>query len=135
MGVGRLSADPTILDPRALISWSDDGGSRWSSPLSRTLGRQGETRTRLTLLRTGMTGVQGRIWRIDVSDPVYCALLGGRWRSTRGPNEHAPPSERPGPRNDVGGTLAREWFVFLSALLAVVVDHEARISALEAKAK
>ena len=33
------------------------------------------------------------------------------------------------------GTLAREWFVFLSALLAVVVDHEARISALEAKAK
>ncbi len=77
VGVGRLSADPTVLDPRALISWSDDGGSRWSNPLARSLGRQGETRTRLTLLRTGMTGSQGRIWRIDVSDPVYCALLGG----------------------------------------------------------
>lgn len=77
VGVGRLSADPTILDPRALISWSDDGGVRWSNPLSRPLGRQGETRTRLTLLRTGMSGPQGRIWRIDVSDPVYCALLGG----------------------------------------------------------
>lgn len=44
VGVGRLSADPTILDPRALISWSDDGGSRWSSPLSRTLGRGGSPR-------------------------------------------------------------------------------------------
>ena len=31
------------------------------------------------------------------------------------------------------GTLTREWFVFLSALLAVVVAQEARISALEAK--
>ena len=77
MGVGRLSPDPTIRDPRALISWSDDGGVRWSNPLSRPLGRQGESRTRVSLLRTGMTGPQGRIWRIDVSDPVYCALLGG----------------------------------------------------------
>lgn len=31
------------------------------------------------------------------------------------------------------GTLSREWFVFLTALLAVVVDHERRIAALEAK--
>lgn len=31
------------------------------------------------------------------------------------------------------GALAREWFVFLSALLAVVREQEARIAALEAK--
>ncbi len=31
----------------------------------------------MNVLRTGMTGVQGRIWRVVVSDPVYCALLGG----------------------------------------------------------
>ncbi|KQP64057.1 hypothetical protein ASF41_22120 [Methylobacterium sp. Leaf111] len=77
LGTGRLSADPTIRDPRVLISWSDDGGTTWSNPLSRALGRQGETRTRINVLRTGLTGVQGRIWRIDVSDPVYCALVGG----------------------------------------------------------
>lgn len=77
LGVGGLSADPTISDPRVLISWSDDGGRTWSNPLSRALGRQGESRTRINLLRTGMTGPQGRIWRVDVSDPVYCALLGG----------------------------------------------------------
>ena len=77
LGVGGLSADPTISDPRALILWLDDGGRTWSNPLSRALGRQGESRTRINLLRTGMTGPQGRIWRVDVSDPVYCALLGG----------------------------------------------------------
>jgi len=77
VGVGRLSTDTTVRDPQALISWSDDGGVRWSSPLSRSLGRQGETQTRLTVLRTGMSGPKGRIWRIDVSDPVYCALTGG----------------------------------------------------------
>lgn len=77
LGTGRLSADPTVRDPRVLISWSDDGGVTWSSPLSRALGRQGETRTRINVLRTGMSGAQGRIWRIEVSDPVYCALLGG----------------------------------------------------------
>ncbi|MCJ2107850.1 hypothetical protein MKK70_21215 [Methylobacterium sp. E-041] len=77
LGTGRLSADPTISDPQMLMSYSDDGGNRWSSPRSRPLGRQGATRTRINFLRNGMTGVQGRTWRIDVSDPVYCALLGG----------------------------------------------------------
>ena len=77
LGTGRLSADPTVRDPRILIAWSDDGGATWSNPLSRALGRQGETRTRVNVLRTGLSGVQGRIWRLDVSDSVYCALLGG----------------------------------------------------------
>ncbi len=33
------------------------------------------------------------------------------------------------------GAISREWFVFLSALLTVVAAQEARIAALEAKAK
>jgi hypothetical protein len=31
------------------------------------------------------------------------------------------------------GAISREWFVFLSALLAVVVAQDARIAALEAQ--
>lgn len=77
VGTGRLSPDPTIRDPQVLMSYSDDGGVSWSNPRSRPLGRQGESRTRINFLRNGMTGVQGRTWRLDVSDPVYCALLGG----------------------------------------------------------
>ena len=33
------------------------------------------------------------------------------------------------------GAISREWFVFLAALLSVVTAQEARITALEAKAK
>jgi hypothetical protein len=28
------------------------------------------------MLRTGMSGVQGRRWRLKVSDPVYVAFMG-----------------------------------------------------------
>ncbi|MCJ2129220.1 hypothetical protein [Methylobacterium sp. E-045] len=77
VGRGRAGGGGTVETPEVLVSWSDDGGAVWSSPLVRSLGRQGETRARVNLLRTGLTGVQGRTWRIDVSDPVYVALLGG----------------------------------------------------------
>lgn len=77
--VGQAGAvgDVTRADPSVLVSWSDDGGETYSSPLTRRLGRQGERRARVNVLRTGLAGVQGRTWRLDVSDPVYCALLGG----------------------------------------------------------
>lgn len=77
LGTGRLSPKRTIRDPQILICWSDDGGRTWSNPLRRALGRQGESRARINVLRTGMSGPQGRQWRIEVSDPVYVALLGG----------------------------------------------------------
>ncbi|MBB5762403.1 hypothetical protein HNR01_002023 [Methylorubrum rhodesianum] len=77
VGQGLPTGDVTQTDPVVGISWSDDGGATWSNPLTRKLGPMGRTRTRVNVLRTGLTGVQGRTWRLDVSDPVYCALLGG----------------------------------------------------------
>jgi hypothetical protein len=50
-------------------------GVTWGNELIRKLGRQA-TPTRVTMLRTGMTGVMGRRWRLKVSDAVYVALLG-----------------------------------------------------------
>ena len=77
-GVGIATGiDPVHTDPSVEISWSDDGGRTWSNPIIRALGRQAETMTRVTLLNTGVTGVQGRRWRLDVSDPVYVGFLGG----------------------------------------------------------
>lgn len=77
VGQGRAPEGGIVADPQVLVSWSDDGGALWSSPLTRPLGRQGRTHTRVSVLRTGVTGVQGRTWRLDVTDPVYVALLGG----------------------------------------------------------
>lgn len=77
VGQGRATGAVNVVDPSVLISWSDDGGETWSNPLRRSLGALGRSRTRVSLLRTGLTGAQGRSWRIDVSDPVYVALVGG----------------------------------------------------------
>lgn len=68
---------PTETAPQVSISWSDDGGATWSTPLLRPLGPQGAYGTRVSVLRTGLTGPQGRRWRLDISDPVHVVLLGG----------------------------------------------------------
>jgi hypothetical protein len=72
VGVGQ---DTGTDDPTVGISWSDNGGISWSQEFIRKLGRQAEPQ-RITMLRTGMTGVQGRRWRLRVSDPVYVAFMG-----------------------------------------------------------
>jgi len=75
-GVGIATGqDPIATDPSVGISWSDDGGITYSRELVRSLGRQAED-ARIMLLRTGMTSVHGRRWRLRISDPIYASFLG-----------------------------------------------------------
>lgn len=77
-GVGiATGADPIETDPQVEISWSNDGASNWSVPLIRKLGRQAEASKRVTVLNTGLSGPQGRRWRIAMSDPCYFGFMGG----------------------------------------------------------
>lgn len=77
-GVGIAPGqDPMQTAPKVSISWSDDGGFRWSSPLMRQLGPQGTPEQLVTLNRTGLSGPYGRKWRISCSDPVQFGLRGG----------------------------------------------------------
>lgn len=76
-GVGSVTGEaPIETDPKVLISWSNDGGQNWSFPLERSLGQQGQARTRIRVNRTGMTGPLGRTWRLLISDPVHVAFQG-----------------------------------------------------------
>lgn len=74
-GIASGSA-PIETDPVASISWSNDGVN-YGNPVLRKIGAQGVPETTMSLNRTGMTGRQGRRWRIDVSDPVYVGIMGG----------------------------------------------------------
>lgn len=76
-GVGIATGiDPIQTDPTIEISWSDDGGQTWSSPILRKLGRQAEPRQLISLVScTGRTRWQGRRWRIDISDPVFASFM------------------------------------------------------------
>lgn len=76
-GVGIATGqDPIATNPTVGVSWSNDGGWTWSNEFIRQLGRQATT-SRVTMLRSGQTGVQGRRWRLKISDPVYGGFLGG----------------------------------------------------------
>ncbi len=76
-GVGvATGSDPTDTHPEVGISWSNDGGITWGPELTRSLGVQATT-SPVTIFRTGMTGRQGRRWRLRVSAAVYVGFLGG----------------------------------------------------------
>jgi len=69
--------DPIETDPVVEISWSDDGGQTWASPLIRPLGKQSETNVLVSLVAcTGRSSWNGRRWRLDISDPVYLGFMG-----------------------------------------------------------
>lgn len=78
VGQGLVAGiEPIETDPVCLISWSDDGGVSFGTPVQRNLGKLAGTQTRVSVNRTGIAGPYGRVWRVDVSDPVYAALLNG----------------------------------------------------------
>lgn len=78
MGVGvATGTDPMQTDPKVLISYSDDGGVFWKGNYERKLGRQAKTMKRIILPPTGMTGTQGRRWRVKIADAVHAGLMGG----------------------------------------------------------
>lgn len=78
VGQGRVTGlDPIEVDPVCLISWSDDGGATFGTPLKRSLGRLAKYGTRVTVNRAGMAGPYGRVWCVEISDPVYASILSG----------------------------------------------------------
>lgn len=71
-----------IVDPVCAISCSKDGGITWDNPAIRHLGMQQRTKgARASVKSRGMSGTQGVRWRIDCSDPVYDAFIGGTMSS------------------------------------------------------
>jgi hypothetical protein len=78
MGVGiATGADPEQTDPTVEVSWTNDGGVNWSNPRLLKMGRQAISRNQVSTFNTGLTGRQGRRWRLRVSDAVYVSVFGG----------------------------------------------------------
>lgn len=76
-GVGiDIGVDPIETDPRVRISWSDDGGNTFSTPLERALGAQGQD-VNIDVYNCGVTNRRGRMWQLEVSDPVTVSFMGG----------------------------------------------------------
>lgn len=73
-----VTSPSQAINPQVAISCSKDGGLNWDAPSLRSLGQQGKSkRMRVSVKNRGQSGPMGVRWRLDVTDPVYTALLGG----------------------------------------------------------
>jgi hypothetical protein len=74
--VRKQNMPPNELAPQVQIAWSNDGGVNYVPPQIRALGAQGQAEQLIRVFLTGSLSPYGRIWRIQVSDPVYVAFKG-----------------------------------------------------------
>jgi len=70
-GVGLVSGQG--VNPIATMSWSNDGGSTWSTPHGKPIGMQGKYRARAIWRRLGMA--RDRIFKVEVTDPVNWVII------------------------------------------------------------
>ena len=74
-GVGLVDGQGD--DPQMILEWSDDGGHTWSNQHSASMGRMGETGTRVIWRLLGSTEkLRDRVYRVSVTDPVKVAMIG-----------------------------------------------------------
>jgi hypothetical protein len=65
------------VDPQVMLRWSDDGGHTWSNEHWKSMGRIGETGTRVFWRRLGMTlKLRDRVYEISGTDPVRITIVG-----------------------------------------------------------
>lgn len=68
------SASPSVPNPQALLSWSDDGGRTWGNEHPASIGSQGQYKARAVWWRLGQS--RNRVYKVRVTDPVPVAILG-----------------------------------------------------------
>jgi hypothetical protein len=72
-----VTALPNAIAPVCAISCSKDGGVTFGNPYIRSIGQQAKTkRVRASVKNVGLSSPAGDRWRVDVTDPVYTALMG-----------------------------------------------------------
>lgn len=62
------------VDPKAVLTWSNDGGHTWSNDHEASMGKQGEYKKRIIWRRLGYA--RDRVFRVMISDPVKKVLIG-----------------------------------------------------------
>lgn len=68
-GVGGISDDPEVSDPKAMLRISRDGGRSWSRPIAKPIGKQGQIR-RVIWRQLGMFERHGGTFELSISSKV-----------------------------------------------------------------
>jgi hypothetical protein len=75
---GSVVLDPTLYnqgdgDPKAVLSWSSDGGHTWSNEYDCSIGKVGETQKRLIWRRLGKA--RNKVFRLAIANKVKKILI------------------------------------------------------------
>lgn len=71
-------------NPQAMLRWSNDGGSTWSSEHWTSIGQMGRYKNRAIWRRLGMA--RDRIFEVAVSDPVNAVIVSANLKASVGEN-------------------------------------------------
>ena len=71
-------------DPQAMLRWSNDGGSTWSSEHWTSIGLIGKYKNRAIWRRLGMA--RDRVFEVVVSDPINAVIVSANLKASVGEN-------------------------------------------------
>jgi hypothetical protein len=71
-------------DPQAMLRWSNDGGSTWSSEHWTSIGLVGKYKNRAIWRRLGMA--RDRVFEVVVSDPINAVIISANLKASQGEN-------------------------------------------------
>jgi hypothetical protein len=74
----------TTTNPKAMLRWSNDGGSTWSKEYWVSIGQLGKFKNRAIWRRLGMA--RDRVFEVAVTDPVNAVIVSANLKSSVGEN-------------------------------------------------
>jgi len=88
-GTYILATQPVVVDnsvanPKAMLRWSNDGGSTWSKEYWVGIGAIGRFKNRAIWRRLGMA--RDRVFEVVVTDPVKCVIVSANLKASVGEN-------------------------------------------------
>jgi hypothetical protein len=80
----QIQVTDVLYNPKAMLRWSNDGGSTWSKEYWQNIGQQGKYKNRAIWRRLGMS--RDRIFEVVVSDPVKAVIVSANLKASSGDN-------------------------------------------------
>ena len=81
---GTTNTATQNVNPKAMLRWSNDGGSTWSNEHWTGIGQQGRYKNRAIWRRLGMA--RDRIFEVVVTDPVKVVIVSANLKGSEGEN-------------------------------------------------
>lgn len=81
---GTTGTATSNVNPKAMLRWSNDGGSTWSNEHWAGIGQQGKYKNRVIWRRLGYA--RDRIFEVVVTDPVRAVIVSANLKASAGDN-------------------------------------------------